>query len=104
MKNDRTKPGVMIYFDDMKPAMRSLDDAHFGALMRGVIEFAEAGALPELDGIGQIIFDMIRPKIERDAEKYELTVWKRKYAVYVRETEKSEEQAVPFDEWFAARV
>lgn len=81
-----------------------MNNEQFGALVRGIIEFSELNTIPNLDPICQLVFDMIRPKIERDIEKYELTVWKRKYAVYVREAEKSGEHAISFEDWYVQKL
>lgn len=42
---------------------------------------------------------MLKPKIDRDAVRYEESIWQRKHAVYSRECRKHGREPIPFDEW-----
>ena len=64
------RPGVMFYFDSIGPALARFSDAQLGALIRGIVEYAQTGALPELDGMEGLAFDMMRPKIDKDGDSY----------------------------------
>lgn len=64
------RPGVVFYFDAIGPALARFTNAQLGALVRGIIEYAQTGALPELDGMEGLAFDMMRPKIDKDGEAY----------------------------------
>lgn len=94
------RPGVMIYFDTRK-ALSRLSLEQKGVLFDAILDFAEFGTEPELDDLTGMCFDFIRPKIEWDAKKYTETVWKRKYAAYVREANRSGEVVRPFEDWYA---
>ena len=65
------KPGVMIYFDSIRPALSRLDDSQLGALFRAIIEYAQTGAVADLDNMAGFAFDSLRPKIDRDDERYQ---------------------------------
>ena len=52
MSRAKEKPGVMVYFDDIRPAMRMLDDERFGKLLRAVIDYSQMGVVPDLDDMG----------------------------------------------------
>ena len=96
---DGTRPGVMLYFDAVRPALNRMDDAQAGALFRALIAYAETGALSELDPMTALAFDLLRPAIDRDGERYESTLEQRKYAVYCRECKKRGEQPLNISEW-----
>ncbi len=97
------RPGVMFYFDSIRPALRRLDDAQCGVLLRAVVDYAELGVVPELDAMTGMVFEMIVPKIDRDAEKYEESREQRQYAAYSRETKRRGEQPMSVAEWKLAR-
>ena len=61
------RPGFMLYFADMNAIMAAMDDAHFGAFMRAVINYAQDGAEPTgFDPMGQLAFGILRQKLDRD--------------------------------------
>ena len=100
-KKDR--PGVMLYFDSVRPALNRLDDTQCGRLFRAVVDYAEYGVIPELDALVGMVFDLLVPKIDRDAEKYEESREQRQYAVYCREKQKAGEPCMKIAEWRLAR-
>ena len=100
-KKDR--PGVMLYFDSVRPALNRLDDTQCGQLFRAVVDYAEYGVVPELDALVGMVFDLLVPKIDRDAEKYEETREQRQYAVYCREKQKAGEPYLKIAEWRLSR-
>ncbi len=95
----------MLYFDAIRPAITRLDDAQCGALLRSVMDYAQYGVVPELDAMTGMAFDMLVPKIDRDAERYEESREQRLYAAYAREKKKCGESFLSFAEWqlFRAR-
>ena len=100
-KKDR--PGVMLYFDSVRPALNRLDDTKCGQLFRAVVDYAEYGVVPELDALVGMVFDLLVPKIDRDAEKYEESREQRQYAVYCREKQKAGEPCLKIAEWRLSR-
>lgn len=100
-KKDR--PGVMLYFDSVRPALNRLDDTQCGQLFRAVVDYAENGVSPELDALVGMVFDLLVPKIDRDAEKYEESREQRQYAVYCREKQKAGEPCLKIAEWRRSR-
>ncbi len=103
MAKQKERPGVMLYFDALRPAISRLDEAQCGALLRSVLDYAQYGVLPELDPMTGLAFDMLAPKIDRDAERYEESREQRQYAVYVREMKKNGEQALSLADWRLSR-
>lgn len=94
-----SKPGCMIYFD-LRPALEHLSNEELGQLFRAILDFSEFGVVPELSGMAAFAFSFIRPRLERDTERYDgVIVAQRKYAVYVRESKKHGETPLSFEEW-----
>lgn len=100
----KERPGVMLYFDDVRPVISRLDEIQCGVLLRSVMDYAQYGVVPELDPMTGLAFDMLVPKIDRDAERYEESREQRQYAGYVREKKRSGEQALSIAEWRLARL
>ena len=102
--NQKERPGVMLYFDAVRPVINRLDTAQCGVLLRAVVDYAQYGVVPELEPMTGMAFDMLVPKINRDAERYEEGREQRQYAAYVREKKRSGEQAMSIGEWRLARL
>ena len=100
----KERPGVMLYFDDVRPVISRLDVTQCGVLLRSVMDYAQYGVVPELDPMTGLAFDMLVPKIDRDAERYEESREQRQYAGYVRGKKGSGEPALSIAEWRLARL
>lgn len=92
------KPGVMFYFD-VRPCIKRLDANEKGRLFEAILDYAEFGAVPDLDGALGVAWDFIQPKLDRDAERYDRQVEQKQYAVFVRELRKKGGNPISFDEW-----
>lgn len=108
MKNkseSKQRPGVMFYFDDFRPIADFLSDKQLGVLLRAVMNYAENGEwiAENCDSSVRFALNTMKPKIDRDAERYEDSIWQRKYAVYSRETRKQGKEPIPFEEWYPLR-
>ncbi len=99
MADGKARPGVMIYFESVRPALSRLDNEQCGALFRAIIDYAEYGAVSDLEPMTGMAFDLLRPKIDRDAEKYEESREQRQHAVYVREAKRRGEEPLTLSEW-----
>ena len=102
--NQKERPGVMLYFDVLRPMINRLDAAQCGVLLRAVMDYAQYGVMPELDPMTGMAFDMLVPKIDHDAERYEESREQRQYAAYVREKKRSGEQVLSIAEWRLTRL
>ena len=100
----KERPGVMLYFDAVRPAISRLDETQCGVLLRSIMDYAQYGVVPELDSMTGLAFDMLVPKIDRDAERYEESREQRQYAVYTREKKRSGEPVMSIGEWRLARL
>lgn len=94
------KPGVMLYFD-LRPCLKRLTQEQKGQLFEAILEYGEFGAVPNFDDdIGlAVAWDLIRPMIDRDNERYLAQVQKKQYAVYTRECKKNGIDVPDFETW-----
>ncbi len=69
------KPGVMIYFN-MRPS-KKLPDADRLRLYDAMLDYAETGVEPQLDGVLGIVWDMLLPTLTEDDKRYESVRQKR---------------------------
>ena len=84
MNEHKQRPGVMLYFDTLCPALARLTNEQRGKLLQGIVEYAQTGAIPQLDGLEGMAFDMLRPSIDRDGERYEYRRMHGQYMAYCR--------------------
>lgn len=97
---EKSKPGIMLYFDDLRPAITRLSNEQAGLLLRAMLAYGEYGEVPdELDAVTGIVFEMLRPHLDRDAERYEEAREQRRYAVYCREQQRAGLSPVDISEW-----
>lgn len=97
---DKKQPGVMLYFD-IRPCLKRMTREEQGDLFVSILDYAQYGVVPELDGILGVAWDFIQPRLDRDREKYGQTVSKRKYAAYVRDEKNQGNTPLSFDDWRA---
>lgn len=92
------KPGVMFYFD-VRPCIKRMDTNEKGRLFEAILDYAEFGIVPDLDGALGVAWDFIQPKLDRDAGRYDRQVEQKQYAVFSREIRKKGGNPISFDEW-----
>ena len=92
------RPGVMFYFD-IRPCIRRLSLADKGQLFEAILDYAENGIEPELDGALGVAWDFIQPRIDLDSEQYESKVETSQYAAFSRERKKLGLEPIDRDEW-----
>ena len=93
-----SKPGVMFYFD-VRPCIKRLNLNEKGQLFEAILDYAESGIEPELDGALGIAWDFIQPRLDQDTERYGNKVLQKQYAAFVRELKKRGSVVISFDEW-----
>lgn len=94
-------PGFMVYFDSWGPLMMT-GDATLAAILRAAMRYAETGEPPALKGKAAVLWEMVRPKLDRDRLKYEEARVKKRYAVYCREAGKNGGRPLSYAEWLRA--
>lgn len=100
MDSDIKHPGVMLYFDTLRPAVEAMSLSDCGALLKAIMDYSQFGAVPDdLGAMPKLVFDMYAPKIDRDIEQYRSKIWASRYAVYCRECKKIDEEPKSLS-WF----
>ena len=94
----RGQPGIMFYFD-LRPCLKRLSAAEKGLLFDAMLDYGETGIEPELDGVLGVAWDFIRPKLDRDSERYAKNAAQKQYATFMREAKKRGHNSITFDEW-----
>ena len=90
--NTKKMPGVMLYFDRLSFLDR-LDDAATGRLFRALIRYARDGEAPVIeDTMFGVIWDVLRPMVDYDAQRYAEVSEKRRQNA-LRRWEKAQENA-----------
>ena len=93
-----SRPGIMIYFDILKP-IEVLPDADKGRLLVAMLEYAQTGKEPAFVDMLEMAWRFIKPKIDKDEASYNLSILRHQYATECRERKRKEEPAITFDEW-----
>ena len=92
------RPGVMFYFD-LRPCLKRLTLEEKGRLFEAILNYAELGEVPELEGMCGVAWDFIQPRIDRDGEAYNRSILQKLYATYCREQKRAGETPLPFGQW-----
>ena len=66
----KTQPGIMLYFD-VRPCLARLTMEEQGRLFNAILNYGEFGAEPDFDYMLGIAWDFIKPRLDRDKERYE---------------------------------
>lgn len=101
MMMSKSPPGVMVYFDDVLPALDLLSNEEAGRLFRSMLEYAKFGIVPDLgDSVAlNMAWKFIQPQIERDKIVYDKKLLQKRHAVYCREQKKKGIDPLDFEEW-----
>ena len=94
----KERPGFMLYFD-LVDALSSMEDTEAGALFKALMAYARYGEVQELTGLAAFAFEVVRGRIDRDAEAYAEKCRKNAYAVYVREAQRRQEPPMEYEIW-----
>ena len=86
----------MLYFD-LRPSLKLLSVEERGRLLDAILDYAESGIKPELEGMAAMAWEFIKPRIDRDSERYEEICRKRSAAVSSRWKKEAGEQEYPSD-------
>lgn len=92
------RPGIMIYFD-VRPAFDLLSHEQKGMLLEAMLEYAQHGVAPQLDGSCAIAWAFVKPKLDYDLERYNARCLQSKYAVYVRGEKRNSREPLAFEDW-----
>ena len=66
----KKQPGVMLYFE-IRPCLERLTMDDRGRLFNAILDYGEDGIEPDFDYMLGIAWDFIKPRLDRDRERYE---------------------------------
>lgn len=93
------RPGVLFRFD-LLDAIEQLDPADAGRLFVGAMRYGKLGEMPNFQNpLLSIVWAMLKPSIDADGERYAEKVLQTRYATYARETKKTEQKPLSFEDW-----
>lgn len=92
------RPGIMLYFDILEP-IKVLPDADKGRLLVAMLEYGQSGKAPAFEGMLELAWGFVKPKIDKDEAEYKGVVLKRQYATVCRDRKRKGEPEITFDEW-----
>lgn len=79
-----SRPGVMLYFD-FRPGLKRLPLEQRCVVYEAILDYAEFGEIPCFDDpASEMFWEMIRPRLDADAEAYLQKVEKRRNAANAR--------------------
>ena len=70
MSQEKRPPGVMLYFEEMRPIFSLLNDMERGQLLTAILDYAENDIEPVLSNRLVAAWPFIKRKIDHDAETY----------------------------------
>lgn len=79
----KKQPGVMLYFE-IRPCLERLSMDQQGQLFNAILDYGEEGIEPNFEYMLGIAWDFIKPRLERDRERYEEICRKRTEAAQAR--------------------
>lgn len=78
------RPGVMLYFD-FRPGLKRLPPEQRCVVYEAILDYAESGIIPAFDDpASEMFWEMVRPRLDADAEAYMQKVEKRRNAANSR--------------------
>lgn len=95
-----SQPGVMLYFD-VRPCLNRLNDGEKGRLFEAILDYSEHGIVPDFDDKLGVAWDFLKPRLDRDSERYAEKTLKSAYAAFARELKKHDRPAITFEQWTA---
>ena len=68
-------------------------------LFLAILEYAESKTLPQLPEKLELVWSLIRPRLDFDDDRYYEKTAQAKYAAYVRWTKRAGEEPLSYEEW-----
>ena len=79
----KQQPGVMLYFE-IRPCLDRLTMDEQGQLFNAILNYGEEGIEPNFNYMLGIAWDFIKPRLDRDRERYQEICQKRTEAAQAR--------------------
>ena len=104
-KMNPEKPGVMIYFKEIRGLTKRMTKDQKADLLDAIVDYAELGILPDFTNdplLDSVFTGAFALSVDRDDERFTEKSLNRKYSNYVRWSEKDRAYIVSREEWRAA--
>lgn len=98
------RPGFMLYFDALAPILNELSNEDLGELLRAVYRYALDGEARAPRGVAGFAFQMLKPRLDRDAQRYKDRSLSGQFAAYIRFAREKGLPELSFEEWVAQRA
>ena len=92
------KPGSILYHDNIC-ALKHLSNEELGRLFLAILQYGQDGTEPQFEGALAMAWAFIKPKLDRDEERYQESVARGSYAAYCREAKKRGLSKLPKEIW-----
>lgn len=101
MKQEKERPGIIVYYDDFRWVEKFMTDEQLGAFFRAIINYGEYGEVvsDNADMPLQMAFWAFKDKIDRDGVSYQNTIRQKQYAGYCSKERKRGCEPLDYDDW-----
>lgn len=96
MAQRKKQPGVMLYFD-VRPCLKRLTFEEKGRLFEAILNYAELGIIPDVEGALGVAWDFMQPRIDVDKVAYAEKCAKARDSVNERWATKREKRSDEYD-------
>lgn len=103
MNTDLEAPGFIIYKDTFAPLIQFLSPSELGKLVTAMYTYCDTGAEPAAKGRLAFAWGTVKPRMDRDMERYMTKVETSKYAAYCREQKKAGLTPLSREAWITAQ-
>lgn len=98
-KEQKKRPGVVFYFDLMD-ALEKLTPEQRGEIFWSGMCYARDSVKPNFNNqVTDLVWSMVKPRIDQDGEAYRLKNLKTRYAGYVSARQRQGMDPLDFEEW-----
>ena len=95
------RPGIILYYE-FAPAFRRMRPEQVYQLVIAALDYGETRKEPQIDDpVAEIIWPLLREKIDTNEKRYEDTCVKNSFNAYMRWCKEKGDEPLPFEEWYA---
>ncbi len=100
-RRKQERPGVILYFSDIRPALKRFSEHQLSSLFHAIFDYAEHGTVPELDSDVGLLFEIIQARIDQDGQNYLEVCRKNQYASFCAVEKQKGRIPISREEWEA---
>ncbi len=92
------KPGIMMYFE-IYPCLKLMSREEKGDLLESMMHYGMTGEEPKLSGTLEVLWPLLKDRVDRDTDRYNRTVVRNQYASYVKSAQSKNQTALSYEDW-----